>query len=831
MQNDDSNGGRKLPEKQNEGGTPDEPVFEPRQSRGPAGLQIPRWATICLAMLLAVMAAGVIAFTWYYVKFARRVDAKLRSGPFAHTVNIYAAPESIAVGDAMTSGQLVARLRHAGYETSRRHSKGWYNIRPDDAVEIFPGPRSYFNRQQAGVVQFADGKIARIISLEDNTERREMLLEPLLITNVSDGNREKRRLVTFAQIPPVLVQAVTSVEDKHFFTHSGVDMLRVLKAAYVDLREGRKEQGASTLGMQLARSLWLHPDKSFRRKVQELLIALHLDMRLSKQQIFEYYANQVYLGRRGTFNINGFGEGARVFFGKEIGRLTVTEAATLAGMVQRPSYFNPLRHPDRALERRNLVLLLMRQNGYLTDEQYRELAAAPLGISPGPDGPADVEAQYFVDRVNDDLQTRISDQDRTDSIFTTLDLNLQRAAQEAVHAGMADVDKLLKRRARKGEALPPNPPQVALISLDPRTGEVKAMIGGRNYSDSQLDHALAMRQPGSAFKPFVFAAALNTAVEGGSHIFTPASTILDEPTVFQFSNLEYEPKNFGGRFMGQVTLRRALSASLNVATIKLAESVGYGSVVAMARRSGLDGNLQPTPALALGAYEATPLDLAGAYTVFANQGVYTKPALISMVRSPDGRVVYRHVPEQRRAMDPRVAYLMVNIMEDVVNRGTGASIRGRGFRPPAAGKTGTSRDSWFAGFTSQLLCVVWVGYDDNRDLNLEGSKAALPVWTEFMKKAHQFHPYSETQAFRAPKGVVTDEVCNESGALASPYCDSTRREVFIDGSQPVVECDIHNFVTRYVEGQIPGAAKPLAAVPAASPESADRNIQALPAPQ
>ena len=663
-----------------------------------------------------------------------------------------------------------------------------------------------------------------------------------------------RSPVTFAEIPPVVVQALTSAEDKHFFRHSGVDVLRILKAAYIDLREMSKEQGASTLSMQLARSLWLHPDKSFRRKAQELLITLHLETRLSKEQIFEHYCNQVYLGRRGTFNINGFGEGAWAFFGKDIGKLTLTEAATLAGMVQRPSYFNPLRHPERARERRNVVLALMRQNGRLSEAAYRNAAASPLDLSPpGPDALADVETQFFVDRVNDYLQARLADRDSVDSVYTTLDMRLQRAAVEAVEAGMKNVDRLLKARAAKGEALPPNQPQVALVALDPHTGEVKAMVGGRSYTDSQLDHALARRQPGSVFKPFVFAAALNTAVEGGPRIFTPASTVVDEPTVFRFANEDYEPANFGGRFLGQVTLRRALAASLNVAVIKLAESVGYEYVVAMARRAGLPGNLQPTPAVALGAYEATPLEIAGAYTTFANGGVRTEPALISMARSPDGAVIYQHAPEQRRALDPRVAYLMVNMMEDVISRGSGAGVRARGFRLPAAGKTGTSRDSWFAGFTSELLCVVWVGYDDHRDIKLEGSKAALPVWTEFMKNAHTFRPYRDAKPFKAPRGLTSARICNSSGQQASVYCSSTRTELFINGSEPVVACRSHNFVTEYLRQQrlreaqlaeIAGeqaaqqqAAAPPAAQtvtvqrPAAAPEpaAADRALEVLPA--
>ena len=786
----------------------------------PPGFFQRREGRLAIVALLAMMGTGLAAFAWYYVQYARMIDAKLRAGPFSDTVNFFAAPRTVGVGDEMTADQLVARLRQGGYEASRGNPVGWFNRRPN-VVEIFPGRESYFD-QEPGMVQFDGGKIARIVSLQDNTERREYQIEPQLITNVSDKNREKRRLVRYPDIPRALVEAVISAEDKHFFRHSGFDLLRIAKAAYVDIREGRKEQGASTLSMQLARGLWLEPDKSWRRKAAEILITLHLEARLTKQQIFEDYSNQVYLGRRGTYNINGFGEGARAFFGKDIGMLTVPEAATLAGLVQRPSYTNPFRYPERARDRRNVVLSLMRQNGYLTGGQYRAAAVSPLVLSPAGDGAAGVDAQYFVDFVDNETQDRFPDSaNRANYVYTTLDPDLQRAANEAVRSGIQNVDRLLGK-ARRG--LAPDQPQVALIALDPHTGEVKAMVGGRNYGASQLNHVLAERQPGSVFKPFVYAAALDTAVEGGQKIFTPATTVLDEPTTFQFANREYAPGNFHHDFMGRVTLRRALAHSLNVATVKLAQMVGYNNVVAMARRCGMPDNLRPTPSIALGAYEATPLDIAGAYTVFANQGVYVRPEVLSLVRSHDGAVLYRNQPEERPVLDPRVAYLMVNLMQEVMRSGTAAGVRARGFKLPAAGKTGTSHDGWFAGFTTELLCVVWVGFDDNRELSLEGAKAALPIWTEFMKRAHQFRPYRDAGDFRAPAGVVTVKICNDSGDLATPYCPSTRGEVFIDGTQPVVDCPLHGLPPeQYADRsenapEIPQVIAPAAPPPQAAPQ-------------
>lgn len=606
-------------------------------------------------------------------------------------------------------------------------------------------------------------------------------LPPKLIASVA-GDRE-RRLVHYRDIPPVLVHAVVSAEDRHFFHHTGVDFLRLAKAAWVDLRDGRKEQGASTLSMQLARGLWLDPAKRWKRKAEELLITLHLEARLNKQQIFEDYANLVYLGRRGPFGIQGFAEAARAYFGKDLGELDASEAALLAGMVQRPSFYNPFRYPDRARARRDVVLGLMRDHGYLSAARYASAMAAPVQlVHETADGMAD---QYFIDYMNRELESTLPDRGKQARVIqTTLDPDLQQAAEEAVRIGMAEVDKTLRRR--KHAAIPPGQPQVALVALDPHTGEIKALVGGRNYAATQLNRALSMRQPGSVFKPIVYAAALETAVLGEAQIFTPASIIDDDPTTFTFHGQTYEPDNFEHDFMGPVTLRQALAHSLNVAAVSLAQDIGYGKVAALARRLGL-ASVEATPAIALGSYDATPVGIAAAYTAFANGGLEVAPAAISEVRSADGSVLYRRAPDPRQVLDPRVAYLMVNMMEEVLRSGTGAGVRARGFTLPAAGKTGTSRDGWFAGFTTRLECVVWVGYDDGHDLKLEGAHSALPIWTEFMKRAARLPAYGKAPDFRQPGGIVSVNVCPETGDLAGADCPDAQPEVFISGTEPLTE--------------------------------------------
>jgi penicillin-binding protein 1B len=733
------------------------------------------------AWLAGGLAAWAVLFgflVFYYIQLAHRADAKLRAGVFASTLNLYAMPRTLAVGDRLSASDLIGWLRRNGYGTISGNRTGWYEMRPD-AVAFFPGSFAGSAREPVLIV-FSGQRISQIVT-EGRIRRQAYQFPAQLIANLSDRNREKRRLVQFPEIPPALVNAVVSAEDKHFFSHGGFDLMRICKAAYVDLRDGRKAQGASTLSMQLARGLWLEPDKKWTRKIAEILLTMHLEHTLTKQQIFADYANQIYLGSRGTYSINGFGEAARVYFDKDISQLTVPEAALLAGLVQRPSYYNPFRYPARARDRRDVVLRLMRGDGHLTPAEYESALAAPIRLSAG--GEDAMASQYFLEMANDELQNLPEDGDPgREAVFTTLDENLQRAAVEAVQIGMARVDAELRQK-KNAAAIPPGQPEVALIALDPHTGEIKALVGGRDYNSSQLNHATAERPTGSVFKPFVYATALNTALTGGPHVFTPVTTLMDQPTTFQFGGEQYSPGNFDQNFMGTVTLRQALAHSLNVATVSLAQQVGYGKVAALARQAGLK-NVQPTPSMALGAYDCSPLAIAGAYTVFANGGTYVQPTLLAEVESRAGQVLYRHSLETRRVLDARVNYLLVNLMEEVLRSGTGAGVHALGFNVPAAGKTGTSHDGWFAGFTSRLLCVVWVGFDDYRDLGLEGAKSAMPVWAEFMKRALAFSEYRDVREFSVPAGVVSEQICTDSLEPATSDCPSAYTEFFVDGTEP-----------------------------------------------
>jgi penicillin-binding protein 1B len=728
-------------------------------------------------------------FTYFYVQYAKVIDQKLKGGPFTATSKIFAAPEIVAVGDPGTPTEIAATLRRAGYSESRNNAVGSYNVHPD-SVEIFPGPDSYFN-QEPGVIRFAKDRIVRIISLSDNTDRGQFALEPELLTNVYDKNREKQRIVHYADIPPVLIHAILSVEDKRFFQHSGFDPIRVIRSAIVDVKEGRNAQGSSTLTMQLAKSLFLTPERTWKRKLPEIMITLQLEQRLSKQEILELYVNQIDLGRRGSFEIRGFGEAARAYFGKDLHSLSLEETATLAGMLNNPSQLNPFRHAEEARKRRNLVLSLMRTNGYITDREYAVACERPMQVATSEAESS--EAPYYVDMVNDELAQRFEDYDfkgQSDRIYTALDLNLQRAASQAVRNGMQLVDEQIKKQRRFKGMTPPQP-QCALIALDPHTGEILALVGGRNYGASQLNHVLAKRQPGSIFKPFVYAAAMNTAINGGTRTLTPATTVVDEPTTFWYDGKPYEPDNFGQKFYGVVTLRQALAHSMNIATVKVAEMVGYGAVTTLAHKAGINSETHATPSVALGSYVATPIEMSGAYTVFANSGVFVKPAFIDQVKESNGTIIYQHKAEPKPVLDPRVNYLVVSMLEEVLRSGTGAGVYSLGFRLPAAGKTGTSHDGWFAGFTSNLLCIVWVGFDNYAQLDLEGARSALPIWAEFMRRAAEFRAYRDVKYFQAPSGVVSIQIDPDSGMPATAQCPKPINEFFIAGTEPVGSCPLH----------------------------------------
>ncbi|HKV24261.1 MAG TPA: PBP1A family penicillin-binding protein [Candidatus Acidoferrum sp.] len=762
-------------------------------------------STVGLTILGIVFAAFVTGggiFTYYYLKYSRMIDARLSGKIFQNTTQIFSAPEYISIGETWGPEDLTGYLTRVGYRpTTDDNALGQFTVQ-GDTVDIRPSKLSYFGGSNALAVKFTGKAIRSIRPLGGGAEMDSAQIEPELVTNLFDSAREKRRPVRYDDLPPLLVHAILSAEDKRFFDHGGFDFVRIAGAAWADLRHTSSHyQGASTITMQVARTFFLSTNRTWRRKLAEAMISVELEQRFSKQQIFELYANEVYLGNRGSFGIRGFSEASVAYFGKDMRQLTLGECAYLAGIIRAPNYYSSAdRRPERGAQARDRVLAQMLENKYITQDQLEAAKSAPLKIVHADSSGS--EAPYFVDMVKDHLLDKFSENELLSQnfrVYTTMDPELQRAAVAAVDAGVKNVDLLLakrydkwKREAAKKKSSEPVPQvQIALVAIDPKTGEIKAVVGGRDYGQSQLNHALAHRQPGSVFKPFVYAAAFDNAVDGIQPVVTPATTVDDEPTTFEFDGKEYTPNNYGEKFMGHVTVREALTNSLNVATVKVAEMIGYGRVVQMARQMGLGTNIQPTPAVALGAYEMTPIEVAAGYTAFADGGMRAEPEFLHSVVNANGETVEKFIPQTHLVLDPRVAYLVTSVLEDVLNKGTGAAVRARGFTLPAAGKTGTSRDGWFAGYTSNLLTVVWIGFDDNRDLDLTGGATAGPVWADFMLRATKLAPYQDVKDFAMPEGVQSVLIDPDSLELATPNCPTTRQEVFIAGSSPTQFCELH----------------------------------------
>jgi len=774
---------------------------------------------IVLAAIALVAIIGISIFGYFYIKYQSVVDERLKQPLFANTAKIYAAPREVRPGQKLSVRVLSNELRSAGYTNDGDSKASPLGTYAEDAssVTVHPGPQSYHS-QDGAVIHISMGVVDTITD-DHGQPLSSYELEPVLITGLSeDANRSKRRLVTYDEIPPNLVQAVLAIEDRRFFEHSGVNYGRLVEAVYRDIVSGQKQQGGSTLTMQLARGFFLSPEKRIKRKLIEIVITFQLEHRFTKKQIFEMYANQINLGQRGSFSIDGFGEASQAYFGKDIRQLDLPECAMLAGIVQRPNYFNPFRHPERVIDRRNLVLDSMVETGAITKEQDEHAKSTPLHLASTTSVDAS-EAPYFVDLVHEQLNQKLGERDFNQEglrIYTSLDPDLQRLATTAVEETIpvvdAQIDKVHAKDKKAGKSY--IYPQIALIALNPHTGQALALVGGRSYGNSQVNHAVAHRPSGSIFKPFVYAAAFQTTAEGTmlpgqTQLFSPVTILSDEGRTYsEGTPYEYSPHNFEGEFYGNMTARLALMRSDNNATISLASMVGFDRVAALAREAGIK-SARGTPSMAIGSYDATPMDMAGAYTIFANNGLHIDPWMLASIRDPNGDIITDYTPSTKQVLDSRVAYLTTNMLEAVLQGngsdgciiggrdycGTAAGVRNMGFTAPAAGKTGTDHDAWFAGFTSNLICVVWVGNDDYTSLDpenrgrVQGAHVAAPIWADFMKKAVLLPQYSDTHGFAPPDGVEVVPIDRASNLLSDTTCPDSYDAAFLDGTAPKETCD------------------------------------------
>jgi penicillin-binding protein 1B len=717
------------------------------------------------ALFIITLAIGADSLARSYQYYSQIIDARLASGYLTSRPGLYAAPRVLQAGQRLSREKLVAALRRAGYVESKASGvwSGSFAV-TDSTVEIRPGGK----KLELVQVSFAGDEIVELRG--DGILLETFTLEPEILSNDLSSKGGKRELLSYGEIPPVMVHAILAIEDRRFFEHSGVDLNGLARAALRNAGDERLAYGGSTITQQLVKNTYLSPEKTLERKYAEAMLSVALERRLSKNDIFTLYCNEIYLGQRGAVAVRGIKEAARVFFGKELRNLSLAEAATLAGMIQSPAHYSPLRHPEAARTRRNVVLAAMEQNGWITREQNTAASAEEVVVAPASEVDNSL-APYFVDYVN-----RLAESGTSQRIYTTIDLELQQAAELALKRQLDRLDAVYADRGLK--------PQAALVALDPHTGDVLAMVGGRNYGESQLNRATdALRQPGSTFKPFVYAAALEDGM-------SPVRLFMDAPRDFVYDrNHIYRPANYGGGYsMREVTMRTGLVRSLNVVTVDIALQTGLARTANLAARFGLP-KPERYPALALGTEEVTLLQLAAAYAAFVNEGRRVNPkAIVSVGEPPAAHAVPVEVDQ---VVTSTTAYMITNMLAGVIERGTARKARGAVPGTAIAGKTGTSRDGWFVGYSPNLVCVVWIGFDDNKQLGLTGAEAALPAWVDFMNEAVALRPDLGGENFECPEGIEFVEIDSMTGLISTVTCPVRELIAVTDRLSPNLECYLH----------------------------------------
>jgi penicillin-binding protein 1B len=762
----------------------------------PARRRRPRLKWAIAALVFLAVAAFVIRPFW-------QLTSQFDELTFRQPSRLYAKATRIAPGRSYPVSLLISDLRAEGYREDTdtnplpagRYRKAGKAGRGSAGIAVhlrsFPRPDG---SEGGGLVEITY-RGSRIAALRHDGEKVDSaILEPPLLASYYGPEQHERRPIRVDQVSQDLINAVVAAEDDNFFDHSGFSFTGIARAVWVNFRGGQIRQGGSTLTQQLVKNLYLTHERTWGRKGQELILAVLLELRYGKEEILEAYLNEIYLGGSGGVSLMGMGAASRAYFGKDTNQLDLAEAATLAGVIRAPASYSPLAHPEKAKERRDWVLQRMLKLRLAEPERVERALASPLNVAPEP--LVRRRAPYFADSVAAEAQRRFGVEDLANggyAFFSTLDWRNQQAAQEAVEEGLKAVEKGYQK-GHKGTG----PLQSALVSIDPETGGILAYIGGRSYSASQFDRAgQAMRQTGSAFKPIVYAAAFEAKK------VTPASFLEDEPLTVRLATMNWSPKNDDGSFHGWVTVRSALEKSYNPATARLAIEVGMPRIIDLAHDMGISSDMEPFPSVALGAAEATPVELATVYATLAAGGV--RPPLHGLVAVLDryGKPVEgAPLGDPQRVLSAPSAYMVTSLLQGVFVRGT-ARGAASGLRGDLAGKTGTTnkrRDSWFGGYSPERATVVWVGYDDNASTRLSGARAALPIWARFAAKVA---PRSGFATFPQPPGLTTALIDPGTGLLATEYCPTPITEVFREGEAPTEVCNRHS---SYWEPEVAEAA-------------------------
>lgn len=731
-------------------------------------------------LALSLMVAVAVYFYVLSIQIQKRFESRKWSVPsrvFSSTVPVY---PGLKISLSRVRGMLeLRRYREVAREPlgagEFRSSKGSLSVHLREFR--FPGsslpPRQVqldFERETLVRIQGQGGELA---FLE---------IEPLEIARLFGPARESRLLINVKQLQPDLVRAVLSIEDHRFHEHRGMDFWSILRALWVDLRAGRVVEGGSTITQQLVKNYFLEPERRLKRKLMEASMALVIEVLYDKDEILEMYLNEIYLGQRGSVAIHGMGEAARVYFGRNVEDLTLAESATLAGMIRAPNHYSPIDRPEASRDRRNRVLRRMLDLEWISSQAYEKARNEPLRTT---DSSLTVNpAPYYVDYVRQQLHELYPPEVLASeglTIYTSLHPEMALAAETAVQEGLRELER--ERPALEAET-GEGPLQAALIAVHLKTGAVLAMVGGRHYGESSFNRAIhASRQPGSAIKPFVYLCGLDR--------FSAVSWLDDSPTNFPVGGVDWWPRNHDDRYRGRVMVRQALEESLNVPTVQLAVQVRIENIVELLRSLGVQSKLEPLPSLALGAFEVTPLELASAYATLGNEG--QKPFLLSLreVVSERGEVQRRSSVDLASVTTPARAYIITDFLQGVMERGTGKTVKRFVTDLSCAGKTGTTsdyRDSWFVGYTTDLLVLVWIGFDDNRPTHLTGASGAGRLWARFV---NEVRPWIHSQPFRMVPGVVQRIICTATGQLATVACREKRIEVFLSEHVPEEYCTVH----------------------------------------
>lgn len=753
-----------------------------RRGGGKGGVRWRRWLLLAGLLLVAVVAWLVWPF-W-------QLAGQFGTVPSKQPSRLYGRGDELRVGQPLKPEVLIERLESIGYRVAspgQGLTLGSFR-RQDDRLEVFrrpfPSPEGMSGNDRLRI-SFEGGKVQRLEILSTpSPDLASVRLDPPLIASFYGADLRDRRPVSIDDLPEDLILAVLAAEDASFLTHKGISLTSIFRAAWVNLRSNQVRQGGSTLTQQLVKNLYLTHERRLARKIREALLAILIEARYEKRDILEAYLNEIYWGRSGAVSLMGVGAASWSYFGKHPAQLDLAESALLAGMIQAPATLSPLSHPQAAKERRDFVLGRLAQMRWVEAARLETASRQPVQTF-------DIsrvvrQAPYFADAVLAEARRRYAIEELDDAgyvLLSTLSLDDQTKAEEALGWGLDALETGWEKGRESASPL-----QGALISVDPRDGGILAYVGGRSYSQSQFDRVgSARRQVGSAFKPIVYA----TAFEQGAA--TPATFLEDAPYAVRLAGKTWQPQNSDGKYRGWVTARSALELSLNVPTARLAAQAGLSNIVEMAHRLGVEQPLEPYPALALGAMEITPREMATVYATFANQG--RRPQLHGLTTLFDrhGKLVKGAAPKPpTQVLRQDIAYLVNSSLQGVFERGTARSARQQGIADALAGKTGTTnsrRDSWFAGYSPERTTLVWVGYDDSSKTRLSGARAALPIWSRFTLGVRPAGGYSP---FPTPEGVLVAWIDPTTGGLATDRCLNVVAETFLTTQPPTELCPAHS---------------------------------------